>query len=107
MAGYTTASLIAADTYTDWISPKQSLEPGTAAGFLDFMITGTWAGTLAVQKRHGHSGVYTDPIDVTTYTANTVNLIEDHSVSVQYRIGFRAAPADTYTSGTAIVRLEQ
>lgn len=105
MASYVTASLTAENTFCDWITPKEQLSKGVQnPGFLDFMITGTWAGTLTVQKRHTHNGVSTDPIDVTTYTTNKANMIQDHSATVQYRIGFKTG---NYTSGTAIIRMEQ
>jgi hypothetical protein len=101
---YTTADLSGAGEYTDWISPKKNKAYGTLTGFLDFMISGTWEGTLTVQKRHTHNSTPTDPVDLVQYTTNKANLIEDHSASVEYRIGFKIGD---YTSGTATVRLEQ
>jgi len=73
------------------------------------VISGTWAGTITVQKRHGHGSsqadiVWSSEFDVEAYTANTVKLIEDHSTTTQYRAGFKTGE---YTSGTASVRLEQ
>jgi hypothetical protein len=101
---YTTADLSGAGEYTDWISPKKNKAYGTSTGFLDFMISGTWEGTLTVQKRHTHNSIPTNPIDVETYDANNALLIEDHSFSVEYRVGFKAGD---YTNGTATVRLEK
>jgi hypothetical protein len=107
---YKTASLVAQNTFTDWIKPKPQKALGQdSLGYLDLVISGTWAGTLTVQKRHGH-GNHTDDItwtsefDVEDFTANTAKLIEDHSVTAQYRVGFKTG---NYTSGTAEVRLEQ
>ena len=107
-----TASLSAENTFTDWITPTQ--QAGTLFkgpfGFLDLIISGTWAGTLTAQKRHLTGGTvsadytYTDPFDVDDFTANTVEYIEDFSSTVQYRVGFKTG---NYTSGTALVRLEQ
>ena len=99
---YQTASLTAENTFTDWLAPfkKSRITPG----YIDFAITGTWAGTITVQKRYKRGGTYTDPIDVEDYTTNEAKLIEDHVWGVEYRIGFKAG---NYTSGTAIVRLDR
>ena len=102
-----TASLNAQNTFTDWLIPSKQLSYGVNhPGFLDLVISGTWAGTVTIQKRHfhGNAPTYTDEFDVDTFTANTVNVIEDHSSTVQYRVGFKT---DEYISGTANVRLEQ
>ncbi len=107
---YVKADLTAENTFTDWIEPKEQLVKDVVGfSYLDFMATGSWAGTLTVQKRHGNvetSGdvVYTDVFDVVGYDANTCKLIEDHSSTVQYRVGFKTGG---YVSGTASVRLEQ
>lgn len=107
-----TASLVAENTFCDWISPTIQTIAGVAPmGFLDLIVSGTWSGTLTLQKRHITGGdsidgyTYSDPFTVESYTDNPdPSLIEDHSTTVQYRIGF--ATGD-YTSGTALVRLEQ
>jgi len=95
---YKTASLTAENTFTDWLAPFKK------SGYIDFAITGTWAGTLTIQKRQERGGVYTDPIDVESYIANSANYIEDHVWGAEYRIGFKTGD---YTSGTAIVRLDR
>ena len=99
---YQTASLTAENTFTDWLAPiKKSPE---RSGYIDFFVTGTWAGTITVQKRYERSGVYTDPIDVEDYVANSAELIEDHVWGVEYRAGFKTGD---YTSGTAVARLDR
>ena len=101
------ATLSAQNTFTSWIAPTRKGSTGfDSEGFLNLIISGTWAGTITVQKRHQTgAATYTDPFDLpTTFTANTVKLIEDHSTTVQYRIGFKTGE---YTSGSALVRLEQ
>jgi len=111
MPSFVTESVAAENTFTDWISPKSQKRSGSdRKGFLDLVISGTWSGTVTVQKRYGHGSgsesdrTYTDPFDVVSYTANTVKLIEDSSDAVQYRVGIKTG---NYTSGTAAVRLDQ
>ena len=88
--------------FTDWIQPMVQLAHGvTGAGFLDLSISGTWEGTVTLQKKHGVDGT---THEVETYTANAVALIEDHSPTVYYRAGIATGG---YTSGTAVVLLEQ
>lgn len=103
-----TADLIAENTFTSWISlTSESPSNHDSQGFLDLLIEGTWVGIITVQKRHFHGPepiTYTNPFDLEDYTDNTVKLIEDHSTTTQYRIGFKTG---NYTSGTASVRLEQ
>jgi len=99
---YQTASLTAQNTFTDWLATPKKSQGG--AGYIDLAITGTWEGTITVQKRYDRGGVYTDPIDVKEYTENVAELIEDHVWKVEYRIGFKTGD---FTSGTAIVRLDR
>ena len=101
------ATLSAQDTFTSWIAPTRKGSTGfDSEGFLNLIISGTWAGTLTIQKRHQNGpGSYTASFDLPTeFTANSVQLIEDHSTTVEYRVGFKTA---NYTSGDAEVRLEQ
>jgi hypothetical protein len=102
-----TVDLTAQNTFSAWLKPiKRGSSGFDSEGFLDIMTSGTWAGTLTVQKRHFHGtpAVYTDPYDVEDFTANLTKLIEDRSTTVEYRIGFKTGG---YGSGTAAVRLEQ
>jgi hypothetical protein len=101
-ADYKKADLTAQNTFSDWISPVKTREP--KAGYLSVSVTGTWAGTITVQKRMDHAGTYTDPIDVEDYTENMAKLIEDHVWPVEYRVGFKTG---NYTSGTAAVIIER
>lgn len=107
MTTVVTATLTAENTFSDWIKPLDQLSYGiNGVGFLDLAINGTWAGTLTVQKRHFHGSTptYTDAYDVVEYTANAVKLIEDHSNTVEYRVGFKTG---NFTSGSASIRLEK
>ena len=69
---------------------------------LTITITGTWVGTLTLQRSIGEPGSW---VDVTTYTVNqagiTYNDALDNEIAF-YRIGFKAAQ---YTSGSATVAL--
>lgn len=97
-----TASISAQNTFTDWIQPAQQLMYGAdGSGYLDLNISGTWVGTVTLQKKHGADGTIHD---VEEYTANDVVLIEDHSPTVYYRAGINTGD---YISGTAVVLLEQ
>lgn len=101
------ADLIAENTFSDWLDPIRKGSSGfDGEGFLNVMTSGTWAGTLTIQKRHFHGTgpTYTDAYDIEDFTENLAQLIEDHSTTVQYRIGFKTG---NFTSGTASVRLEQ
>jgi hypothetical protein len=110
MPSFVLASIGAQNTYTDWIRPTMEVSKGgeSQVGFLEFSLTGTWAGTVVLQKRYTNlvAGVVTvtDPIDVDAYTANTSKLIESHSAKVEWRAGIKTGG---YTSGTAVMRLDQ
>ena len=102
---FTTADLTAQDNYSDWIAPTEQTIPGVAPmGFLDLVISGTWAGTITVQKRFTSAGTNSAAYDVEDYSANQSLLIEDHATNVEYRVGFKSG---AFTSGTASIRLEQ
>lgn len=85
------ASLTAQDTYTDWLQLSQH----------DFNVgvSGTWAGTITVQKSYD-KGV--TALDVEDFTANTQKTGLEPEKGVFYRAGFKTG---NYTSGTAVVRL--
>lgn len=97
-----TVSVDEQNEFTDWIQPAQQLAHGvTGSGFLDLVISGTWGGTVTLQKKHGTDGT---TYDVETFTSNDAVLIEDHSSTVYYRAGIKTGE---YTSGTAVILLEQ
>lgn len=64
--------------------------------------TGTWSGTLSLQRSVGDVGNW---VDVASYTANNTIVYDDglDNTIAYYRIGFNAGD---YTSGTANVYLE-
>jgi hypothetical protein len=65
-------------------------------------ITGTWVGTITLQRSVGETGSW---VDVTTYTANQAGITYNDALDNQiifYRLGFKAG---NYTSGTATVAL--
>ena len=106
---YVAAELSENNTFSDWIKPKQNAKIITLpSGFLDLIITGTWSGTLTLQKRYNHGTDddpdYTDIFDVDSITINKCRMIEDYSECVDFRIGFKSGD---YTSGIALVRFEQ
>lgn len=103
-----TASLVAENTFTDWINPKIPCKSEDAhVHFLNISVGGTWAGTITLQRRFGSTDA-NSPRDVTdgSFVHTTATVIEkslyDHESGVQYRIGFKTGD---YTSGTALVRL--
>lgn len=65
-------------------------------------ITGTWVGTLTLQRSIGTEGSW---VDVGTYSSNTtVNYSDTYdNTTVYYRIGFKSGD---YTSDSAVVSLE-
>jgi hypothetical protein len=92
------ANLSGADQYTDPI--KVTGISGNRA--FTVTRTGTWSGTLYLQRSVGEVGAWVDA--GSTYTSNattTENDGQDNSI-IYYRVGFKSA---TYTSGTATVSL--
>jgi hypothetical protein len=67
----------------------------------DYSITGTWAGTITLQRSFDDETSWTD---VTTYTSNSTSTYNDSldNEIVFYRIGFDTGD---YTSGTATLSL--
>lgn len=91
-------SFSAANTFTDPIRVT-----GVDGGrIFELSISGTWAGTLTLQRSVGDVGNW---VDVNTYTANATASIDDgfDNSIIFYRLGFKAGE---YTSGTAVVSLD-
>ena len=115
MASYVTASIIAENTFTDWITPKTQVDFGVSPnGQLDYSVSGTFVATMSIQKRYAHGNhpddvSYSDPVTIKTF-ANADDkdvlsgIIQSGSDNVQFRIG---AETGNFTSGTAVCRLEQ
>ena len=87
-----TASLNAADTYTGQAKLK---------GLFNVSISGTWAGTLTLQRSFDDGSTWKD---VATYTASAEQVGTETESDVIYRLGFKVGD---YTSGTAVVRISQ
>ena len=115
MASYVTASIVAENTFTDWIAPRKQSSLGSEPnGYLDYSVSGTCVDTMSIQRRYGHGNhpddvSYSDPVTVKTFTnadAVTVlnGILQSGSSNVQYRIGCETS---NFTSGTAVCRLEQ
>lgn len=97
-AGQTVSSeLSAEDTYTDYI---RVVGVGAARVF-SVVLTGTWVGTLTLQRSVSEPG---DWVNVQTYTAPTNSNYDDTLANqeVYYRIGFRPG---AFTSGSATATL--
>jgi len=72
------------------------------SGYFNLSISGTWAGTLTVQRSWDKGDTW---LDVDTFTANTEEYgLEPERHDVYYRIG---AKVGEFTSGTANARLSQ
>jgi hypothetical protein len=92
------ATLSASDTYTDTIRVN-----GVDAGrVFTVVITGTWTGTLTLQR--SFDSETTGFTDVTTWTGNVTTSYDDtlDNSIVWYRIGFKPA---AYGSGSATASL--
>lgn len=87
------ASLTAENTFTDVVS-------GPTAPGINISISGTWAGTLTLQRRLDGSNWR----DVHSFTANVETEWPTRGGHVDWRLGFKTGG---YTSGTAVVRIDQ
>lgn len=92
-AGSVTANISALNGETSTISPRTP----SRSGYLSISLSGTWAGTMTVQRSFD-SGVTW--VDVISYTANTEKALREEEIGVLYKLKMTL-----YTSGTAIARL--
>jgi hypothetical protein len=92
-----TRAISSADTFSD---PIRVTGIGAGRSF-GITITGTWAGTVTLQRSVGAIGAW---VDVTNYVANVSTSLADalDNQIIFYRIGIKPA---NYTSGTATVLL--
>lgn len=86
------AAIAAADGYTEWVNVH---------GVFNVSVSGTWSGTLTLQRSFDGGATV---VDVETMTANVERLGEEPERGVHYRVGFKSGD---YTSGTAQVRISQ
>ena len=90
----TTRTITASNQFTD---------PIKLSGYFNLSISGTWAGTITVQRSWDSGDTW---LDVDTFIANTeeYGLEPEWTHIVLYRIG---AKTDALTSGSAILRLSK
>ena len=86
--------ITAVDEWTNPIPVTPLL--GYKPGYLNISVSGTWVGTVALQRRFS-GGSWAN---VKTWETNTEKALIDLEPEIQYRIGSTA-----YTSGTITVRL--
>jgi len=87
-----TRSISAENLYTD---------SAEIQGYFNISISGTWAGTVTVQRSFDLGSTW---YDVATWTANTQEYGFEPERRVYYRAGIKTGE---YTSGTAVIRLSQ
>ena len=92
------ATISAANTFTDPIRVS-GIDQGRR---FTRTISGTWSGTITLQRSVGAPGAWSD---VTTYTVNGSSIVDDgfDNQIIYYRIGFKTAQ---YTSGSALMSLD-
>lgn len=90
--GKSEASLVAQNTFTGQIVLSK--------GF-NLSVSGTWAGTITVQRSFDDGVTF---VDVEAFTANTERVGDEPELNIVYRAGFKTGE---YTSGTAVVRLSR
>jgi len=88
----TTRSITAANQFTDAVE---------MVGYFNLSISGTWAGTVTVQRSFDGGSTWHD---VDTWTENAQEYGLEPEGGIQYRVGIKT---DEYTSGTCVVRLSQ
>ena len=85
-------SITAENLYTDAV---------LLVGYFNLSISGTWAGTVTVQRSFDSGATWHD---VDTWIENTQEYGLEPEGGTQYRVGIKT---DEYTSGTCVVRLSQ
>ncbi|MCD6197483.1 MAG: hypothetical protein J7K15_02780 [Deltaproteobacteria bacterium] len=91
---YVEAELSSSNSWTDPIS---------VAGWFSLSISGTWSGTITVQRRNRDPDV-SDWKDVESFTSTVEKRGYEPELNVQYRAGFATG---AYSSGTAVIRISQ
>ena len=87
-----TRSIAAENLFTDAVS---------LAGYFNISLSGTWVGTLTVQRSFDSGSTW---YDVDQWTSNTQAYGLEPEVGVHYRAGIKTGD---FTSGTCVVRLSQ
>ncbi|MAO22080.1 MAG: hypothetical protein CMJ25_15135 [Phycisphaerae bacterium] len=91
--GLVTAALTAQNTFTDWIYSTKEF---------NLSISGTFVGTITVQRAFDTADADNDARDVDTFTAPIETYGFEPSGVALYRAGFKTGE---YTSGTANIRI--
>tara|TARA_R110001632_G_scaffold43642_2_gene110758 strand:- start:59 stop:364 length:306 start_codon:yes stop_codon:yes gene_type:complete len=91
--GLVTAALTAENTFTDWIYSTKEF---------NLSISGTFVGTITVQRAFDTADADNDARDVDTFTSPTETYGFEPSGVALYRAGFKAGE---FTSGTANIRI--
>ena len=95
---YVTKNVNAQNLFTDEISPCYN-SPSCS---LNYSISGTWAGTVTMQR--AFPSAPTTWYDVETFTSNEEGQLFDYERGNKYRMGIKTGD---YTSGTAVLRLSK
>lgn len=84
-----------------WSNPIKVTGVGASQRTFNIIRSGTWVGTITLQRSVGEVGAW---VDVTTYTTNATITYNDalDNQTIYYRIGFKSG---NYTSGTASLEL--
>ena len=80
---------------------NQFTDAASIIGYFNISISGTWGGTITVQRSFDDGSTW---FDVATWTANTQEYGFEPERGVQYRIGMKLGG---YTSGSPVLRLSQ
>jgi len=87
---------------TSSISAQNTFATAVAiAGAFNFSLSGTWAGTVTLQRSFDAGATW---LDVQSYTANIEDRGHEADSGVTYRFGIKTG---NYTSGTAVGRISQ
>jgi len=70
-------------------------------GYFNLSISGTWVGTVTIQRSYDSGSTWHD---VDTWTANTEEYGLEPEKGIQYKVGIKTG---AYTSGTCVLRLGQ
>ncbi len=93
-----TASISAQNTFSDATGTFCIQNGGP---WFDFSLSGTWAGTVTLQRSYDGGSTW---MDVQTYTANAEDQGYEPQLGVCYRFGIKTG---AYTSGTAVGGISQ
>ena len=85
-------SISADNTFTDRVN---------LVGYFNISLSGTWVGTVTVQRSFDSGSIWHD---VETWTENTEEYGIEPEHGVTYHVGFKDGD---YTSGTLVARLSQ